>query len=144
MLSADTILQGRYRIGRQLGQGMRRVCDAHQDRVAEIGAQPGDGPNGQVEECDDDQSGRQTKNRAPGIMGGGYTGISDATLQVLMRGLDQKKGSDVMAQPATGLPLEPPDREHRGERRAALQGKNEERLSGRSWEPLDREKRDDR
>jgi general secretion pathway protein D len=46
-------------------------------------------------------NGRQTSNRAPGIMSGGFTGISDATLQVLMRGLDQKKGTDVLAQPST-------------------------------------------
>ncbi len=47
-----------------------------------------------------DASGRQANNRAPGIMGA-YAEISDASLQMLMRGLDQKKGTDVLAQPTT-------------------------------------------
>ena len=46
------------------------------------------------------QSGRQLNSRAPGIVGG-YGNIDNATLQGLMRGLDQKKGTDVMAQPST-------------------------------------------
>ncbi len=45
-------------------------------------------------------SGRQSSNSAPGIVGG-YGNIDNATLQGLMRGLDQKKGTDVMAQPST-------------------------------------------
>lgn len=47
-----------------------------------------------------DPSGRQSNNRAPGILGG-YADISNATVQMLMRGLDQKKGTDVLAQPST-------------------------------------------
>jgi general secretion pathway protein D len=43
--------------------------------------------------------GRQTQSRAPGVFG--LNGIiGDATLQMLMRGLDQKKGVDLMAQPS--------------------------------------------
>lgn len=43
--------------------------------------------------------GTQSNNRAPGILG--VNGIiSNATVQVLMRGLDQKKGTDLMAQPS--------------------------------------------
>ena len=43
--------------------------------------------------------GRQESNRAPGILG--INGIiGNATLQVLMRGLNQKKGADIMAQPS--------------------------------------------
>ena len=45
-------------------------------------------------------SGRQARNPAPGIVGG-YANIDDATLQMLMRGLDQKKGTDILAQPST-------------------------------------------
>ena len=45
---------------------------------------------------------------------------------------------------AAGLPLEPPDREHRGERRAELEDQNRQRLSGRGGEPLDGEERHDR
>ncbi|WP_411827820.1 Amuc_1098 family type IV pilus outer membrane protein [Luteolibacter sp. AS25] len=41
----------------------------------------------------------QETNRAPGVIGlNGVVG--NATIQALMRGLDQKKGSDLMAQPA--------------------------------------------
>ncbi len=43
--------------------------------------------------------GRQSTNVAPGIMG--VTGLfSDGQVQALMRGLDQKKGVDIMAQPS--------------------------------------------
>ena len=43
--------------------------------------------------------GVQTINRAPGVLG--INGIlGNANLQVLMRGLDQKKGVDMMAQPS--------------------------------------------
>ena len=43
--------------------------------------------------------GVQTLNRAPGVLG--LNGIiGNATLQVLMRGLDQQKGVDLMAQPS--------------------------------------------
>jgi general secretion pathway protein D len=43
--------------------------------------------------------GRQTSNRAPGILGlNGVVG--GATVQMLMRGLNQKKGVDLMAQPS--------------------------------------------
>ena len=45
---------------------------------------------------------------------------------------------------AAGSPLEPPDREHRGERRAELEDQNRQRLSGRSGEPFDGEKRHNR
>jgi len=45
-------------------------------------------------------SGRQSNNPAPGIVGG-YGNIDNATVQMLMRGLDQKKGTDIMAQPST-------------------------------------------
>src|SRR5262249_54938556 len=41
-------------------------------------------------------------------------------------------------------PLEPPDREHRRERRAELEGENDQPLSGLRWEPFDGEKRDKR
>src|SRR5216683_2911891 len=41
-----------------------------------------------------------------------------------------------------GLPLKPPDGEHCGDRRAELESKNQQRLSGLSWEPLDGEKPD--
>ncbi|MFD2256258.1 Amuc_1098 family type IV pilus outer membrane protein [Luteolibacter algae] len=43
--------------------------------------------------------GTQTNNRAPGVLGVNGT-ISNATVQMLMRGLDQKKGVDLMAQPS--------------------------------------------
>ena len=44
-------------------------------------------------------SGRQGNNRAPGVFG--VNGIiGGATVQMLMRGLDQKKGVDLMAQPS--------------------------------------------
>ncbi|MES2440522.1 MAG: Amuc_1098 family type IV pilus outer membrane protein [Verrucomicrobiota bacterium] len=47
-----------------------------------------------------DPSGRQNSNRAPGVIG--IRGdLSNATYQMLMRGLDQKKGVDMMAQPST-------------------------------------------
>ncbi len=43
--------------------------------------------------------GAQTANRAPGVLG--LNGIvGNATVQLLMRGLDQKKGVDLMAQPS--------------------------------------------
>ncbi len=46
------------------------------------------------------QSGRQVSNPAPGILGliGNF---NDASVQMMMRGLDQKKGVDIMAQPST-------------------------------------------
>jgi general secretion pathway protein D len=43
--------------------------------------------------------GRQGSSRAPGVFGVNGT-INGATLQMLMRGLDQKKGVDLMAQPS--------------------------------------------
>jgi general secretion pathway protein D len=46
------------------------------------------------------QTGRQVSNPAPGILGVSGN-FSDANIQMLMRGLDQKKGVDIMAQPAT-------------------------------------------
>lgn len=46
------------------------------------------------------QSGRQASNPAPGILGL-YGNFNDANVQMLMRGLDQKKGVDILAQPAT-------------------------------------------
>ncbi len=46
------------------------------------------------------QTGRQLSRSAPGIIGG-YANIDEGTLQGLMRGLDQKKGTDIMAQPST-------------------------------------------
>ena len=45
------------------------------------------------------QAGRQNTNPAPGILGL-YGNFNDASVQMLMRGLDQKKGVDIMAQPA--------------------------------------------
>ncbi|MGL4401709.1 MAG: Amuc_1098 family type IV pilus outer membrane protein [Luteolibacter sp.] len=45
-------------------------------------------------------SGRQASNPAPGILGL-YGNFNDATVATLMRGLDQKKGVDILAQPAT-------------------------------------------
>lgn len=43
--------------------------------------------------------GSQSQNRAPGVLG--LNGIiGNATVQLLMRGLDQKKGVDLMAQPS--------------------------------------------
>jgi general secretion pathway protein D len=45
-------------------------------------------------------AGRQSSNPAPGIFGL-YGNFNDATVQMLMRGLDQKKGVDILAQPAT-------------------------------------------
>jgi hypothetical protein len=54
------------------------------------------------------------------------------------------EGRSRLGQDAAGLPLEPPDREHRGERRADLEAQNRQRLSGRSGEPLDGEERHDR
>ena len=53
-----------------------------------------------IDDLINNPSGRQASNPAPGIVGG-YGNIDTATLQTLMRGLDQKKGTDVMAQPAT-------------------------------------------
>lgn len=45
------------------------------------------------------QAGRQSGNRAPGVFG--LRGnLNNASVQMLMRGLDQKKGVDVMAKPA--------------------------------------------
>ena len=44
-------------------------------------------------------AGSQTNNRAPGIIGLNGA-IGDATLQTLLRGLNQKKGVDLMVQPA--------------------------------------------
>lgn len=46
------------------------------------------------------QGGRQASNRAPGIAGLAGT-FNDANVQMLMRGLDQKTGVDIMAQPTT-------------------------------------------
>ncbi len=43
---------------------------------------------------------RQQSNRAPGVLGV-RGGIDDATVQTLMRGLDQTKNVDLMARPAT-------------------------------------------
>ena len=43
--------------------------------------------------------GRQIQNRAPGVFGVNGT-VGDATIQMLMRGLDQKTGVDLMAQPS--------------------------------------------
>lgn len=42
---------------------------------------------------------RQNENRAPGVFGVNGT-VGDATIQMLMRGLDQKTGVDMMAQPS--------------------------------------------
>jgi len=42
---------------------------------------------------------RQSENRAPGVFGVNGT-VGDATIQMLMRGLDQKTGVDMMAQPS--------------------------------------------
>ncbi len=41
----------------------------------------------------------QSQNRAPGVFGVNGT-VGDATIQMLMRGLDQKTGVDMMAQPS--------------------------------------------
>jgi general secretion pathway protein D len=46
------------------------------------------------------QLGRQVSNPAPGIVGLAGT-FNDANVQMLMRGLDQKSGVDIMAQPGT-------------------------------------------
>lgn len=46
------------------------------------------------------ESGRQASNPAPGILGAAGN-FSDVNVQMLMRGLDQKKGVDIMAQPTT-------------------------------------------
>jgi general secretion pathway protein D len=46
------------------------------------------------------QGGRQVTNPAPGIVGLAGT-FNDANVQMLMRGLDQKSGVDIMAQPGT-------------------------------------------
>src|SRR5207247_10982427 len=48
-----------------------------------------------------------------------------------------------IASPFMPLPLEPPDRKHRGQRGADLQRENEQRPSGPDREPTDREIRDD-
>ncbi|MES2924715.1 MAG: Amuc_1098 family type IV pilus outer membrane protein [Verrucomicrobiota bacterium] len=53
-----------------------------------------------IDDVINNPSGRQRNNSAPGIVGG-YGNIDNASLQMLMRGLDQKKGTDVMAQPST-------------------------------------------
>lgn len=45
------------------------------------------------------QSGRQTSNSAPGILGA-YGTFDNAKIQMLMRGLDQKKGVDLVSQPS--------------------------------------------
>ena len=52
-----------------------------------------------IDDLINNPSGRQASNPAPGIVGG-YGNIDTATLQMLMRGLDQKKSTDVMAQPS--------------------------------------------
>lgn len=46
-----------------------------------------------------DPSGRQSSSRAPGVIGVNGA-VSGANFQVMMRGLDQKKGVDMMAQPS--------------------------------------------
>lgn len=46
-----------------------------------------------------DPSGSQSSERAPGVFGV-YGKLDNANVQMLMRGLDQKKGVDVMAQPS--------------------------------------------
>jgi general secretion pathway protein D len=46
-----------------------------------------------------DQSDRQTRASAPGVLGV-YGRFNDSFVQGMMRGLDQKKGVDIMAQPA--------------------------------------------
>jgi general secretion pathway protein D len=53
-----------------------------------------------IDDVINNQTGRQVSNPAPGILGVSGN-FSDANIQMLMRGLDQKKGVDVMAQPAT-------------------------------------------
>jgi general secretion pathway protein D len=56
--------------------------------------------NASIENLLTNQSGRQESNPAPGIFGL-FGNFNDASVQMLMRGLDQKKGVDIMAQPAT-------------------------------------------
>ncbi|MBJ7257231.1 MAG: type II and III secretion system protein, partial [Akkermansiaceae bacterium] len=53
-----------------------------------------------IDDVINNQTGRQVSNPAPGILGVSGN-FSDANIQMLMRGLDQKKGVDIMAQPAT-------------------------------------------
>ncbi len=53
-----------------------------------------------IENLITNQSGRQASNPAPGILGL-YGNFNDASVQMMMRGLDQKKGVDIMAQPST-------------------------------------------
>lgn len=52
-----------------------------------------------IDDLINDQSGRQANARAPGVFG--FRGnLNSASVQMLMRGLDQKKGVDIMAKPA--------------------------------------------
>ena len=53
-----------------------------------------------IDELIANPSGRQVSNPAPGILSL-YGSFNDAKVQTLMRGLNQKKGVDVMAQPST-------------------------------------------
>jgi general secretion pathway protein D len=52
-----------------------------------------------VDSLINDPSGSQSNERAPGVFGV-YGKLDNANVQMLMRGLDQKKGVDVMAQPS--------------------------------------------
>ncbi len=53
-----------------------------------------------VDNLINDPSGRQSSNRAPGVLGV-RGAVSGANIQMLMRGLDQSKGVDLMAKPST-------------------------------------------
>jgi general secretion pathway protein D len=65
------------------------------------GNRSGDGAisGNSIEDLIRNQSGRQDSNRAPGVFGV-RGNLSNASVQILMRGLDQKKGVDLMAKPA--------------------------------------------
>lgn len=52
-----------------------------------------------VDDLINDQRGRQVSNPAPGVLSV-YGKFNDSFIQGMMRGLDQKKGVDLMAQPA--------------------------------------------
>ncbi|MEX1049104.1 MAG: Amuc_1098 family type IV pilus outer membrane protein [Akkermansiaceae bacterium] len=57
-------------------------------------------PRNSIDDLINQNGGRQASNRAPGVFG--LRGELDAAaVQMLMRGLNQKKGVDLMAQPAT-------------------------------------------
>lgn len=70
-------------------------------RPITAGNRSGDGAidNNRIDGLFNNPGGRQSNNRAPGVFGV-HGELSNASVQTLMRGLDQKKGVDFLAQPS--------------------------------------------